>query len=88
VRVDKATKDRRPESYKLYVDTINCGEMMDTKEAWAARWEWLDKMPAFDSFDAIDAARLTDGGSLALLRPKRLLGLDITKARNANWTDE
>ena len=62
VRVDKATKDRRPESHKVYVDTINCGEVIDTKKAWAARWEWLDKMPAFDSFDAIDAARLTDGG--------------------------
>lgn len=88
VRVDKATKDRRPESHKVYVDTINCGEVIDTKKAWAARWEWLDKMPAFDSFDAIDAARLSDGGSLALLRPKRLLGLDITKARNTDWTDE
>lgn len=88
VRVEKANKDHRPESHKLYVDTITCGELIDTKKEWAARWEWLDKIPAFDSFDSIDVARLADGLSLALLRPKRLLGLDIIKARNPDWTDE
>ncbi|WP_447940971.1 hypothetical protein [Pseudoxanthomonas mexicana] len=88
VRVEKANKDHRPESHKVYVDTINCGDVIDTKKAWGSRWEWLDKMPSFDSFDAIDAARIADGLSLALLRPKRLLGLDITKARNPDWTDE
>ena len=88
VRVEKATKDHRPESHKVFVDTINCGDVIDTNKAWAARWEWLDKMPIFDSFDAIDAARLLEGGSLALLRPKRLLGLEIPKARNADWTED
>lgn len=79
VRVEKANKDHRPESHKLYVDT---------KKEWSARWEWLDKIPAFDSVDAIDAGRLNDGLSIALLRPKRLLGLDIAKARHQEWTDE
>lgn len=88
VRVEKATKDHRPESHKVYVDTINCGAVIDTRKEWAARWAWLDKMPTFDGFDGLDAARLTDGLSLALLRPKRLLGLDITKARHADWTEE
>ncbi|MFT3906801.1 MAG: hypothetical protein QM718_10895 [Steroidobacteraceae bacterium] len=88
VRVEKANKDHRPESHKVYVDTINCGDVLDTKNAWARRWGWLEKMPTFTSFDAIEAARLADGLSLALLNPKRLLGLDITKARNPDWTDE
>lgn len=88
VHVEKASKDHRPESHKIYVDTINCGDVIDTKRAWADRWEWLDKMPSFGSFGDIDAARLADGLSLALLRPKRLLGLEITKARNPDWTDE
>lgn len=88
VRVEKANKDHRPESHKLYVDTIACGDVIDTKKEWSARWEWLDKIPAFDSVDAIDAGRLADGLSIALLRPKRLLGLDITKARHQEWTDE
>jgi hypothetical protein len=88
VRVEKANKDHRPESHRIYVDTIKCGDVIDTRKAWVNRWEWLDKMPTFDSFDAIDAARLKYGVSLALLRPKRLLSLDIVEARNPDWTDE
>ena len=88
VRVEKASKDHRLESHKLYVDTITCGEVIDTKQGWAARWDWLDKIPTFDSVDAIDVARLADGVSLALLRPKRLCGLEIIKARNPDWTDD
>lgn len=88
VRIEKANKDHRPESHKLYVDTITCGDVIDTKKEWTGRWEWLDKIPAFDSFDAIESGRLADGLSIALLRPKRLLGLDITKARHQEWTDE
>ena len=88
VRVEKANKDHRPESHKLYVDTIACGDVIDTKKEWSSLWQWLEKIPAFDSVDAIDAGRLNDGLSIALLRPKRLLGLDITKARNQEWTEE
>lgn len=88
VRVEKAPKDHRPESHKIYVDTINCGDVIDTKKAWSGRWEWLEKIPAFDSYDAIESTRLADGLSLALLRPKRLVGLEISKARNPDWTDE
>lgn len=88
VRVEKANKDHRPESHKLYVDTIACGDLIDTRKEWASRWEWLDKIPAFESFDPIESARLTDGLSIALLRPKRLIGLEITTARNQDWTEE
>lgn len=88
VRVEKANKDHRPESHKLYVDTITRGDTVDTRKEWASRWEWLDRIPAFDSFDAIESTRLSDGLSIALLRPKKLLALDITKARNQNWTEE
>ena len=88
VRVEKANKDHRPESHKLYVDTIECRDRIDTKKEWVLRWEWLDKIPSFDSFVSLDAGRLSDGLSIALLRPKRLLGLEITKARNQEWTEE
>jgi hypothetical protein len=88
VRVEKANKDHRPESHKVYVDTINCGDVIDTRKSWGSRWEWLEKIPAYTSIDALDAARLAERVSIALLRPKRLQGLDITKARNPDWTDE
>jgi hypothetical protein len=38
VRVEKANKDHRPESHKLYVDTITCGDVIDTKKEGASRW--------------------------------------------------
>jgi hypothetical protein len=88
VRIEKANKDHRPESYKLYVDTITCGDVIDSKKDWASRWEWLDKIPAFDSVDAIESGRLGDGLSVVLLRPKRLIALEINKARNTDWTEE
>lgn len=88
VRVEKANKDHRPESHKIFVDTINCGDAIDTKGAWEARRNWLDRIPTFSSFDALDAARIDSGISLALMRPKHLVGLDISKARHHDWTAE
>lgn len=88
VRVEKANKDHRLESHKLWVDTITCNEVIQPKKEWSDRWQWLDKIPTFASIDAIDTARVQEGLSIALLRPKKLLGLEITKARNADWTEE
>lgn len=34
VRIEKANKDHHSESHKLYVDTITCGDVIDTKAAW------------------------------------------------------
>lgn len=88
VRVEKANKDHRPESHKLYVDTINCGEVIDNKKEWGLRWEWLDKIPAFESFDALESSRVSDGLSIALLKPKNLISLEIIKSRNQDWTED
>lgn len=88
VRIEKANKDHRPESHKLYVDTISCLDVIESKKEWGLRWEWLDKIPSFENFNDIEAKRIDDGLSLALLRPKRLISLEITKARNQDWTEE
>ncbi len=88
VRVGKANKDHRTESHKLFVDTINCGDVIDTKKQWDARWPWIEKLPTFTDFDDIEANRAETGLSLALMRPKQVLKLEIVEARNAEWTDE
>lgn len=88
VRVEKASKDHRVESHKIYVDTIECGLTIDTRKQWGARWPWIEKIPTFTNFDDIEASRLTDGTTLAILRPKSVLGLEIQKARSADWTDD
>jgi hypothetical protein len=88
VRVEKAHKDHRLESHKLYVDTITCGDVIDTKKQWDARWPWIEKLPNFTSFDDIEATRIETGLSLALMRPKQVLTLEIVEARNNEWTVE
>jgi hypothetical protein len=88
VRVEKANKDHRAESHKVFVDTIKCGEVIDTKKQWDARWPWIERLPTFNSFDDLEATRVETGLSLALMRPKQVLALEIIEARNADWTEE
>lgn len=88
VRVEKARKDTRTESHKVYVDTITCGDVIDTKRNWSTRWPWLEKIPTFRSFDALDRARRDTGLSIGLVVPKALLGLDVVNARHKAWTAE
>ncbi|MCW5600436.1 hypothetical protein [Nitrosomonas sp.] len=88
VRIEKARKDHRPESHKLYVDTIECLETITTKNEWNDRREWINRIPSFESFDAIDSARLNNRISIALLRPKKLIKLEIQGSRNQDWTEE
>ena len=88
VRVEKANKDHRTESHKLFVDTITCGDVIDTKKQWEARWPWIEKLPTFTNFDDIEVDRIETGLSLALMRPKQVMSLEIVEARKAEWTDE
>lgn len=87
-RVRKSKNDHRFESYRIDVDTIKCGDSIDTKNGWACRREWINKLPTFDNFDAIENRRLAGNGSLALLTPKKISGLEIIKSRNPDWTVE
>jgi hypothetical protein len=46
-RIAKATNDHRPESHKVFVDTIQCeGDPLPTKQGWRARWAQVANMPA------------------------------------------
>jgi hypothetical protein len=87
VRVEKAKNDHRPESHKVFVDTIDCeGEPLSTKNEWQARRAVLAKLAPFTDFGAMEAARAANGRTLALLRPTRIVALDITPAKEADWT--
>lgn len=88
VRVEKAIRDHRPESHKIYVDTINCQDMVRPSGGWGDRWQWLDKIPSFRSIVELDAARLSERVSLGLVRPKVVSALEIARARNSDWTGE
>jgi hypothetical protein len=88
VRVEKAKKDHRPESHKIFIDTISLGDRLDTKRDWADRWRWIETMPTYSNFDDVESDQARDGISLCLIRPKQVLGLEITKARSTDWSDD
>ena len=88
-QVEKARKDHRPESHTIGVDTITCEEpVVSTSNAWAARRRWLNMLPAFGTPGDMEQARIASGVTIALLRPVRVLGLDITKADEPDWTEK
>ena len=88
VGVEKAAADHRPESHKVDIGSLEANEEITTKGEWAERREWIDKMPMFGSYEEIEQNRKDKGLSIALLRPKKVLGLEIKDARNQEWTDE
>ncbi|AEG00658.1 hypothetical protein [Methylomonas methanica] len=88
VRTRKATQDHRQESYRLYVDTLECGEKIESKRNWEFRQPWIERIPSFDSFDELQQSRSDTGLSLALLKPKKLVKLEIVKAKKPDWTAE
>lgn len=87
-RIEPSFDDRRPESHRVFVDTINCDPdaLRAGKEGWPRRMELLAKVPVFTDFAAVEAARQTHGTTLALLRPTRILGLDISPTESSEWT--
>ncbi|MFM7335039.1 MAG: hypothetical protein ACKO1H_11630 [Tabrizicola sp.] len=88
-RVRRAQDDARPESHRVSVDTIELeGEPLSTRDHWSARREAIKGVPVFDSFAALDAAREAKGVTLGLVRPHRLLGVDITPVDHPEWTED
>lgn len=88
-RIEKAPRDHRTESHKIYVDTIqSLGQPLPTTNLWQARRKVIDKLPIFKTFSDLEIARASDGVTLGLLSPSRMLGLDITPCSNPDWTPE
>lgn len=89
-RIQKSSDDHRPESHRIYVDTIQTGKVVDTgrNRDWAARRSLISPLPIFDSHAELEQARIDHGATLGLVRVGRVLDLDITPAKNPGWTDE
>ena len=48
----------------------------------------MSKIPAFQSPVEMEQARLHSGSSIALLKPARILGLEVTPTKTPDWTAE
>ncbi len=89
VRIEKARNDHRPESHKVFVDTIKCDHRaLSTKNGWAERKLQLGKLTLISSFSELEAKRQSFGATLGLLKPSKILELEIVPARNQDWTPQ
>ena len=86
-RIEKSRKDHRAESHKVFVDTINCDELpLSTKNGWLARREQIQKILKHSDFDTLESIRAAGGPTLGIVRPAKIVGLDITPASSPDWT--
>ncbi|MBX3605790.1 MAG: hypothetical protein KF788_10980 [Piscinibacter sp.] len=88
VRLEKSRDDHRPESHRIFVDTIVCDAepMKAGKHGWPARMAVLAQQPVFTDFEAMEQARQAAGTTLALFKPARITSLEIKATKNADWT--
>ena len=94
-RVQRASDDARPESHRIFVDTIvRNDEILDTKNHWEERRKWIESLVLTD-FEAVESRRSQKeqqrkgtGETFSYLRPSRLLGLEIVESSEQEWSDE
>ncbi len=86
-KVRKAKSDHRPESHNILIDTMQGGDEVSTKREWEERRALINKLRLFSSFRAIEADQEAKGTSLALLKPARVVKLEIVQVANPDWTD-
>ena len=87
-KVEKAKKDHRPESFTIKVDTIEGGEVVPTGKDWAERRRLLSAIKPYHHFDDVETARQAGRLSLAMVKPTRIIGLEIERVSDPEWTDD
>jgi hypothetical protein len=86
LEVEPPSSDSRPESYRPNVETLKCGDVLDTKKkdkTWARRRAYVDPLEV-QSMCEILRRREVDGTSLGVFRPAEILDLQIERD-SATW---
>lgn len=86
--VRRSQDDRRPESHRIGIDTITCGDAISSADGWRRRSEAIASEPVFSDFDLVETERIRTGKTLTLLRPAKIIDLEITEVPCADWTDD
>ena len=85
--IDRASSDKRPESYRVDVDSIILKQSVDTKKGWAERRR-LFQPHVSDSFSSLEARRISTNQSLGILRVSRLITLEIEANKELEWNEK
>jgi hypothetical protein len=83
VQRPKAHQDKRPESWRPDLGTLEIGEHIDTAKQWLRRREIVDKLP-HHTLNQLKESYDKDLTSLGIVRPAEILDLNIEKVER-NW---
>jgi hypothetical protein len=72
----KHSGDTRPETYRPNMDTIEIGEVIETKRTWAERRRYVEPL-VMESMCAVQQRQERDGTSLGAFRPGEVLDLVV-----------
>lgn len=86
VRVNKATRDSRPESHHLDINSIEQLDIISTENNWQKRREIIEPMLS-RSVEDLQEQQATNRTSLGVIRPKEISRFRIEKT-DANWSAE
>lgn len=89
VNTKKANDDHRPESFKIDFDSDieKMGEKIGTENGWAKRIAWLQPH-IVSNFSDLEKRRQLTGETLGVIRPTRVLDLEITSVKETEWTEK
>jgi hypothetical protein len=89
LRIDRAKGDNRPESHKVFVDTIELeGSPVSSDKKWIERRKLIEGIKIFSDFAELESFRQYYKKTLGFVRPKKIIGLDITPVPKSDWSDE
>lgn len=78
VKLTKAASDSRPESYNIYENSINIGDVIESKKDWYERKEWvLNENNLYNSVEELYETQKFSGVSLGLVKLKKLTRFQI-----------
>lgn len=73
-KIEKAKSDPRPESYNIFEDSIEIGNVVGTKDDWAEREKWIiNENTLFDSVEDLLISQKQNKTSLGIVKPKEVL---------------
>ncbi|MCG2750842.1 MAG: hypothetical protein L6301_03245 [Desulfobacteraceae bacterium] len=72
-RISKPNQDSRPESYTIFPDSIEMGEVVPATRNWEERCSWvINPNTVFSSMEALRAAQKDTGKSLGVVKPDKI----------------
>jgi hypothetical protein len=80
--------DNRKESRRPKLDSIHViGDPLTTKQNWSERREIIDRLP-HSTLNELKSQHNSDRTSLGIVRPKRVIDLEIRTANEPEWKPE